>query len=222
MQVIKAFGTERFEHDRVQRTSAERLKVGVESSRVEARFGALVDVLGAVATALVLVLGVMSVADGRISPGDLVVVVSYTNKIYKPLKDIAKQASRAARSLARLERIAEILSSDMVLIDGTDGSKPDHPAVGTVRLDDSDLTSRPAHRRARAGIARFPMRFGFELAFVPRQPILADHWFHCVGHDYSLGATPMPSLSKSSTVAWCCSRFLGRSSVATSVPLRRS
>ena len=69
MQVIKAFGTERFEHDRVQQRSAERLEVGVESSRVEARFGALVDVLGAVATALVLGLGVLSVADGRISPG---------------------------------------------------------------------------------------------------------------------------------------------------------
>ena len=91
---------------------------------MEARFGALVDVLGAVATALVLGLGVLSVADGRITPGDLVVVVAYTNKLYKPLKDIAKQASRAARALARLERIAEILSSDMVLVDGTDGSTP--------------------------------------------------------------------------------------------------
>ena len=136
MQVIKAFGTERFEHDRVQLRSAERLKVGVESSRVEARFGALVDVLGAVATALVLGLGVLSVADGRISPGDLVVVVAYTNKLYKPLKDIAKQSSRAARDLARLERIAEILSSDMVLADGTDGSTPDHRAAGTIDLDD--------------------------------------------------------------------------------------
>ena len=136
MQVIKAFGTERFEHDRVQLRSAERLQVGVESSRVEARFGALVDVLGAVATALVLGLGVLSVADGRISPGDLVVVVAYTNKLYKPLKDIAKQSSRAARALARLERIAEILSSDMVLADGTDGSTPDHRAAGTIELDD--------------------------------------------------------------------------------------
>jgi ATP-binding cassette, subfamily B, bacterial len=136
MQVIKAFGTERFEHDRVQVRSAERLKVGVESSRVEARFGALVDVLGAVATALVLGLGVLSVADGRISPGDLVVVVAYTNKLYKPLKDIAKQSSRAARDLARLERIAEILSSDMVLADGTDGSTPDHRAAGTIDVDD--------------------------------------------------------------------------------------
>ncbi len=136
MQVIKAFGTERFEHDRVQRRSAERLKVGVESSRVEARFGALVDVLGAVATALVLGLGVLSVADGRITPGDLIVVVAYTNKLYKPLKDIAKQASRAARALARLERIAEILASDMVLTDGTDGSAPDLRAAGTIDLDD--------------------------------------------------------------------------------------
>lgn len=136
MQVIKAFGTERFEHDRVQLRSAERLKVGVESSRVEARFGALVDVLGAVATALVLGLGVLSVADGRISPGDLVVVVAYTNKLYKPLKDIAKQSSRAARALARLERIAEILSSDMVLADGTVGATPDHRAAGTIELDD--------------------------------------------------------------------------------------
>ena len=136
MQVIKAFGTERFEHHRVQLRSAERLKVGVESSRVEARFGALVDVLGAVATALVLGLGVLSVADGRITPGDLVVVVAYTNKLYKPLKDIAKQASRAARALARLERIAEILSSDMMLADATDGSTSDHRAAGTIDLDD--------------------------------------------------------------------------------------
>ena len=136
MQVIKAFGTERFEHDRVEQRSAERLKVGVESSRVEARFGALVDVLGAVATALVLGLGVLSVARGRISPGDLVVVVAYTNKLYKPLKDIAKQASRAARALARLERIAEILSSDMVLAEGTDGTTPHHRAAGTIHLHD--------------------------------------------------------------------------------------
>jgi len=125
MQVIKAFGTERFEQDRVLRRSAERLAVGVESSRVEARFGAQVDILGAVATALVLGLGVISVADGRISPGDLVVIVAYTNKLYKPLKDIAKQASRAARALARLERIAEILASDMVLDESSGGPMPD-------------------------------------------------------------------------------------------------
>jgi ATP-binding cassette, subfamily B, bacterial len=90
---------------------------------------------------------VVSVADGRITPGDLVVVVSYTNKLYKPLKDIAKQASRAARAMARLERIAEILSSDMVLVGGAEGSVPDRRAAGDVELVDVHfryVENRPA------------------------------------------------------------------------------
>jgi len=143
MQVVKAFGTESFEHDRVTKRSVERLEVGVQSSKVEAQFSGLVDILGAAATAMVLVLGVLSVADGRITPGDLVVVVSYTNKLYKPLKDIAKQASRAARALARLERIAEILTSDMVLADATDESTPGHRAVGRIDLEDVHFRYTP-------------------------------------------------------------------------------
>src|SRR5690242_2381300 len=46
MHVVKAFGTERFEHERVERTSAERLAAGVYVSRTEAFFGGLVDGLG--------------------------------------------------------------------------------------------------------------------------------------------------------------------------------
>ncbi|RYU10645.1 ABC transporter ATP-binding protein [Nocardioides iriomotensis] len=152
IQVIKAFGTERFENDRVQVRSAERLEIGVQSSRVEARFGALVDVLGAVATALVLALGVLSVADGRISAGDLVVVVAYTNKLYKPLKDIAKQSTRAARAFARLERIAEILSFDMELGDGTDGWTPDRRAVGTIDLHDVSFRYNEEREPALQGV----------------------------------------------------------------------
>lgn len=115
MQVVKAFGAERFEHERVLRRSAERLEVGVKGSRLEARFSGMVDVLGSVATAVVLALGVLRVASGRLSPGDLVVFVSYTNRLYRPLRDIARQTSYAARSMARLDRIGEVLASDEVL-----------------------------------------------------------------------------------------------------------
>lgn len=117
MAVVKAFGTERFEHDRVLRRSEERLEVGVAVSRVEARFSGLTDVLGAVATALVLGLGVVRVSAGLLTPGELVVFVSYTNRLYRPLRDIARQSSRIARSMARLERIGEILASEQVLPD---------------------------------------------------------------------------------------------------------
>ena len=66
MPVVKAFGTEHFEGARVERSSSERLTVGVEASRLEARFGVVVDLLGAVSTALILGIGVLQAAAGKI------------------------------------------------------------------------------------------------------------------------------------------------------------
>jgi ATP-binding cassette subfamily B protein len=155
MAVVKAFGAERFEHDRVLRRSEERLEAGVAVSRVEARFSGLTDVLGAVATALVLGLGVVRVSAGLLTPGELVVFVSYTNRLYRPLRDIARQSSRIARSMARLERIGEILASEQVLDDRVGGHAAGR-ARGAVRL--SDVTfgyspARPALRGANLQVA---------------------------------------------------------------------
>ena len=115
MPVVKAFGTEGFEEDRVERSSKERLTVGVEASRLEARFGVVVDLLGAISTALILGIGIVQVASGHISPGDLVVFVSYSNRLYRPLREIARQSTRFARAMARLDRIGDVLRSDEVL-----------------------------------------------------------------------------------------------------------
>src|SRR5205823_5390118 len=115
MRVVKALGSERFERDRVTRHSEEWREAGIEASRLEARFTGLIDVVGAAGTALVLVGGVLRVASGALTPGDLVVFVSYVRRLYRPLRDIARQATRVSRSLARAERIAEILAADEVL-----------------------------------------------------------------------------------------------------------
>lgn len=112
MRVVKAFGSERFEHERVERRSRIRLAIGVLLSRTEARFGGLIDVLGAVATAVVVVVGVFRVASGRITPGDLVVFASYASRTYKPLKDIARQLGKISQSLVRADRVAEVLATD--------------------------------------------------------------------------------------------------------------
>jgi ABC-type multidrug transport system fused ATPase/permease subunit len=115
MQVVKAFGSESFEHARVERRSKTRLAIGVRLSRTEARFSGLVDLLGAVATTLVVVLGVFRVAAGHISPGDLVVFTSYASKTYKPLRDMARQVGKVSQGLVRADRVAEILATDTLL-----------------------------------------------------------------------------------------------------------
>src|SRR6185436_5528948 len=73
MRVVKAFGSERYEHDRVEQRSAMRREIGIHAARTEARFGGLVDSLGAVAGALVLSLGAVRVSQGALTAGDLVV-----------------------------------------------------------------------------------------------------------------------------------------------------
>ena len=115
MAIVKAFGSETHESARVRRGSEERMAAGVEVARLQARFDGLVGALRAVGTALVLVVGVLRVADGALSPGELIVFVSYTRKAHNPLRRMARETTKVAAAMARMERLADILGADEVL-----------------------------------------------------------------------------------------------------------
>ena len=121
VRAVRALGAERLEHDRLAGASQERLGVGVAAAATESRFGGVIDVTGAAGWALVLVLGMGRVATGALSPGDLVVMSSYTRRLYKPLRNIAKEANRIARAMARAERVAEVLGADELVEDRAGG-----------------------------------------------------------------------------------------------------
>ena len=115
MAVVKAFGGERLEADRVRAGSEQRMAVGVDIARLQAGFDGLVGSVRAIGTALVIVVGVMRVASGALSPGELLVFVSYTRKAYNPLKSLARESTKVAATMAKADRIAEILAADDVL-----------------------------------------------------------------------------------------------------------
>ena len=115
MPVVKAFGSEDYEHERVRSRSAERMAAGVQVARLQARFDGLVGVLSAIGTALVVVVGAVQVAAGALSPGGLIVFASYARKAHSPLRSIAREATKVARAVARAERIADTLAADEVL-----------------------------------------------------------------------------------------------------------
>ena len=133
MRVVKAFGGERYENERVLDRSLERRRFGMVAAGLEARFGGAVEVIGATTMAVVLVFGTYRVAAGAITPGALVVFVQYSRKVYSPLKDIAKQSSKVARRMARADRVAELLSADQVLEDRP-GAVAGGRAAGQVAL----------------------------------------------------------------------------------------
>src|SRR4051812_44206535 len=148
MTVVKAFGAEDQESERVREHSEQRLNVGVEVARLQARFDGTVGVLRAFATALVTVVGVLRVSHGVLSAGDLIVFVSYTRKASSPMRSFAREAAKLTAALARADRVAEILTADEVLADGTyHGPR----ATGAVELQGVSF-AYPGERHAVHGI----------------------------------------------------------------------
>jgi len=139
---VKALGGEESERERLQRRSMQRRDAGVSGSTAEGRFGGVVDLLEACGTALVLGIGAFRVVGGHLTPGDLVVMHSYLRRLYRPLRDLTRQAGRVARATARSERIREVLSSDDTL--------PEKPAAyragraqGALRLQEVGFAYEP-------------------------------------------------------------------------------
>jgi ABC-type multidrug transport system fused ATPase/permease subunit len=146
IRVVKAFGSEGYEYDRVEERSELRRRIGVDAARAQARFSALVDVLGAAATTAVLVLGVFRVASGALTAGSLVVFAAYAGRTYKPLREIARQSAKVSRAAARAERISELLATDDALRDRP-GAYTGERAVGAVAFENVSFgyaTGRPA------------------------------------------------------------------------------
>jgi ATP-binding cassette subfamily B protein len=134
IEQVKALGVEDYEHERLEQKSRERLKAGYKATVVEGRFTRVIDVLGAVGTAAVLVVGVFRVEAGALSPGDLVVMVAYTRRMYRPLRLMAREWVRLSRAMARAEQVAEVLATDDVLEEG--GRTPVGRARGEITFED--------------------------------------------------------------------------------------
>jgi ATP-binding cassette subfamily B protein len=139
---VKAFGSEPYEHGRLRSKSEERLNAGYDVTRIQSRFTRVVDLIGALGTAAVLVVGVFRVSSGALSAGELVVMVTYAAKVYRPLRTMAREVSRIAHSMARAERITEILAADDVLEERPD-AYDGPPARGALELDAVSFSYEP-------------------------------------------------------------------------------
>jgi ATP-binding cassette, subfamily B, bacterial len=142
MHLVKAFGSEGLERGRVTGPSARRMVLGIEVSRLQARFDGLVGVLVGLGTAAVVVAGVRRVSTGALTAGDLVVFASYASRANTPMRRMAREATRVARTMTRAERIAEILSADDMLVERP-GAYSGARATGAVELDHVSFSYEP-------------------------------------------------------------------------------
>ena len=117
ISLTRVFNREEDAKRRFEAESAASLESGFAATLAEERSSWIIDVLAALLTAAIIGLGVRQVLEGRMSPGSLIVFVSYVNNLNKPLRAVMKHANRFARASARLDRVTELLAVDDEIAD---------------------------------------------------------------------------------------------------------
>jgi ATP-binding cassette subfamily B protein len=98
--------------DSFSSASNKSLKEGVKGKRLAAGLERSVDILIAIATALVLWYGAHQVLRGALTPGDLLVFVFYLQRAFRPLRDFAKYTARLAKASAAGERVLDLMEQE--------------------------------------------------------------------------------------------------------------
>ncbi|HEY8339406.1 MAG TPA: ABC transporter ATP-binding protein [Egibacteraceae bacterium] len=164
MKVVQSYSLEETLERQFASSNARSMRDGVKAKRLAAGLERRTDVLVAVSTGLVLFAGARLVLGGALTPGDLVVFLTYLKNAFKPLRDFAKYTGRIAKAAASGERILDVLEAAPEIVDRPDAREA--PTFrGDVRfegvtfgyaadrpvLHDLDLHARPGQRVALVG-----------------------------------------------------------------------
>jgi ATP-binding cassette subfamily B protein len=107
--LVQAFGRHEAEEERFRREIAANYDSGIKSARVNGAIVKTIAAVSAVGTAITVLLGAREVLAGRLTPGELLVFVTYVAALYKPVRDLGRLAGKFSRAGVSAERVAQIL-----------------------------------------------------------------------------------------------------------------
>jgi ABC-type multidrug transport system fused ATPase/permease subunit len=112
IRVILAFGREDHEYDKFRRQGERAVDARVGVTVRQVAFSLMVNTATAGGTALVLAFGVFKILGGTLTPGELLVVLSYVASLYKPLETITNTVSSLQERFIALEMAYELLDTE--------------------------------------------------------------------------------------------------------------
>lgn len=133
--LVHAFGRQEEEEARFRQEIAANYESGMRSARVNGAIVKAIAVVSAVGTSVTVLVGAHAVVAGRITPGALLVFVSYVAALYKPVRDLGRLAGKFSRAGASAERVAQILDIEPDAEDAPDAVELTH-AVGEIVFED--------------------------------------------------------------------------------------
>jgi ATP-binding cassette, subfamily B, multidrug efflux pump len=135
VRVVQAFSRQSHNYknfrEYVNRYFLER---SLDAAKVASIFTPIVDVLGAIATAVVVYLGGTAVLGESITPGVLIAFVLYIDRLFDPIRDLSRRFDTLQSTMAGGERILELLNTPIEVQDAAEAQDM-KPIVGDVRFE---------------------------------------------------------------------------------------
>ncbi|HQE91928.1 MAG TPA: ABC transporter ATP-binding protein [Anaerolineae bacterium] len=141
MRVIQAFAREDTSQERFNESNRANRDANVRAMSLSFIFMPVMDLLGTLATAIVLWFGGQTVARGELTIGVIVAFLTYVTRFFQPIRELSQLYTTMQAAMAGGERVLELLDTPLVVADKPDAIEM--PEIqGKVELCDVDFAYR--------------------------------------------------------------------------------
>jgi len=145
IRLTRVFNREEEANARFQKESAASLESGLIAKLIEERSSWIVDILASIAAATAFGYGVYRTMNGALTPGELLVFLSYVRSFYRPMSTGIKHSNKIAKGMTRAERVLEVLDAPEGVSDRP-GARPAPALRGAITFQGVSFEYEPGAR----------------------------------------------------------------------------
>jgi ATP-binding cassette subfamily B protein len=135
MRIVQLFGREEDSAARFAELNREHLEAHLRSITIYAVFFPMVEVLTAVAMALLLYYGGLRALHGSLTVGVLAAFIQLTRRFFQPLQDLSEKFNLLQSAMASSERVFALLDEPVTVLEPVQPLQLPRPVRGEVRFE---------------------------------------------------------------------------------------
>jgi len=135
IRVVKAYGMETYETSRVSGLVERIFTLNIKSARIRALSSPIMETLGGIAVAVVIVYGGYRVIHQNLDPGSFFSFITALLLAYEPMKRLANLNASLQEGLAGAQRLFDLLDTAPGIAERADAKPIRVPVDGNIELD---------------------------------------------------------------------------------------
>ncbi len=142
MRVIQAFAQEDASRERFKRVNEANRRAQIGAMSLSFIFLPTIDLIGMLATAVVLLFGGLAVASGQVTVGVLVAFLAYVTRFFQPIQELSRLYTTMQSAMAGGEQVIRLLDTPPEVAD-LPGAQEMPPIRGDITFDEVTFRYRP-------------------------------------------------------------------------------